>query len=187
MSYITTADDFTPDFLSSTRGSLISPNKILCMKKFFFASTQLPGKDILLVIVRVWFGIIMMMNGKYIFDVSNIPFFRNWFGNQLHFPAPILLYYLAKGSEFFCGAFLSIGLFTRVAASLMAFTMLVATFTANKGNIFEMDGTITFAFTCFSLWFLFYGPGKWSLDHLVFDGKSPGIERMADNKLKKIT
>jgi uncharacterized membrane protein YphA (DoxX/SURF4 family) len=137
------------------------------MNRLFYAPSQRPAKDLLLVIIRIWFGIIMMKNGKYIFDDSQISFFRNWFGNELHFPAPVLMYYLAKGSEFFGGAFLCLGLFTRIASSLTAFTMLVATFTANKGNMFVMDGTITFAFFCVSLWFLFYGPGKWSLDYLI--------------------
>jgi putative oxidoreductase len=145
-----------------------SPQKI-AMKKFFLASTQFPRRDWILAIVRIWFGINMMKNGKFIFDDSQLPFFRHWFGAELHFPAPILMYYLAKGSEFFGGAFLCVGLFSRVASSLIAFTMLVATFTANKGNMFEMDGTITFAFMSISLWFLFYGPGRWSLDYLLFD------------------
>jgi putative oxidoreductase len=139
------------------------------MNKLLLSSTQLKGKEIVLTITRIWFGIIMMRNGKFIFDSSNIPFFQNWFGNQLHFPAPILMFYLAKGSEFFGGAFLTAGLFSRFACFFVAFTMFVATVTANHANMFKMDGTITFAFMCFSLLFLFYGPGKFSMDYLLFD------------------
>ncbi len=113
----------------------------------------------------------MMLNGKFIFDSSNIPFFQNWFGHELHFPAPILMFYLAKGSEFFGGAFLAVGLFSRFAGFFVAFTMFIATVTANQANMFKMDGTITFALMCFSLLFLFYGPGRFSLDYLLFDRK----------------
>jgi putative oxidoreductase len=108
----------------------------------------------------------MVLNGKFLF--TEIDFFENWF-TKLHFPYPLLLACLAKGAEFFGGLCLILGFVTRVAGFLVAFTMFVATFTANKGNIFVMDGLITFAYMWFGLVFVFCGPGKWSLDYLLFD------------------
>jgi uncharacterized membrane protein YphA (DoxX/SURF4 family) len=116
----------------------------------------------------------MMQNGKFIFDDSNISFFSDWFGHDLHFPAPILMYYLAKGSEFFGGLFILLGLFTRVSSGFVAFTMLVATLTANRHHIYDGDGTITISFLLFAVFFIITGPGKWSLNHLFFKDKLKG-------------
>ena len=91
------------------------------------------------------------------------------------FPAPLLMYYLAKGSEFFGGLFLFIGIFTRVAGGLVAFTMLVATLTANLHSIYDGDGAITISFFLFALLFVFIGPGKWSIGYLLLKDKLKGL------------
>jgi hypothetical protein len=81
------------------------------MKKFLLTSTRLQGIDIILLAIRLWFGIIMIKNGKYIFEKNELPFFQNWFGNELHFPAPKLMFYLAKRSEFVGGGYLQLLVF----------------------------------------------------------------------------
>jgi len=117
-------------------------------------------------IFRLWFGYSMMENGKFIFESSQTGFFLQWFGTDLHFLHPLLMYYLAKGSEFFGGLLLFIGLFTRIAATFISFTMLVATLTANVHNIYNGDGAITLSFLLFAVLFILLGPGKWSLSYL---------------------
>jgi putative oxidoreductase len=117
-------------------------------------------------IFRLSFGYSMMENGKFIFDSNQTGFFLQWFGTDLHFPHPLLMYYLAKGSEFFGGLLLFIGLFTRIAAAFIAFTMLVATLTANVHHIYSGDGAITLSFLSFAVLFILLGPGKWSLSYL---------------------
>ena len=130
---------------------------------------------ILQIAFRLWFGYTMMDNGKFIFDDKNIDFFLNWFGHDLHFPAPLLMYYLAKGSEFFGGLFLFVGLFTRISGSLIAFTMLVATLTANRHHIYDGDGAITISFLLFAVFFILTGSGKLSLSNLLFKDKLNGV------------
>ena len=76
--------------------------------------------------------------------------------------------FLAKGAELGGGIFLLIGLFSRISASLIAFTMLVATISANLGKDFNIDGGFTISYFLFALIFLFWGGGKYSLDYLFF-------------------
>src|SRR5271163_169048 len=94
--------------------------------------------DIILLILRIWLGYQMMKNGKFFFQMLYSQEYRNffigWFGKTLHFPFPLLMAYLAKGAEFFGGLLVLLGLYTKVGASLIAFTMLVATLTANLGK-----------------------------------------------------
>jgi putative oxidoreductase len=130
---------------------------------------------VLQLLLRLWFGFTMMENGKFIFDSSQTGFFLDWFGKDLHFPQPLLMYYLAKGSEFFGGLFLFIGMFSRISGSLIAFTMLVATLTANIHQIYNGDGAITISFFLFAVFFIFLGPGKWSTGYLLFKDKMKGL------------
>jgi uncharacterized membrane protein YphA (DoxX/SURF4 family) len=133
------------------------------------------AKRILLLLLRLWFGFTMMENGKFIFDSSQTSFFLDWFGKDLNFPAPLLMYYLAKGSEFFGGLFLFAGVFTRIAGVLVAFTMLIATLTANIHQVYDGDGAITISFFLFAVSFIFSGPGKWSIGYLFFKDKMKGL------------
>lgn len=123
------------------------------------------------VLFRLWFGYTLMDNGRFIFDSSQTDFFLQWFGKELHFPAPLLMYYLAKGSEFFGGLLIFAGLFSRVAGCFVAFTMLVATLTANIHHIYNGDGAITISLLCFAFMFIVCGSGRLSLDYLIFRDK----------------
>src|SRR5262249_3662055 len=106
--------------------------------------------EVFLLVFRVWVGFTMINNGRFIFEKSEWPFFLNWFGNELHFPAPMIMFYLAKGSEFLGGLLICLGLLTRVAASFIAFTMLIATLTANRYQIYSGDGAITISYMLFA-------------------------------------
>jgi uncharacterized membrane protein YphA (DoxX/SURF4 family) len=139
------------------------------MNKFLMATPTLGHKNKILFIVRWWIGVMMVINGRYIFNPDGMVFFENLFRTSVPFPFPVFMAYLAKTIEFFGGILVCIGLFTRVASSLIGCTMLVATFTANKGALFEMYGALTFSLVCLSLWLLIFGPGRWSLDYYIFD------------------
>jgi putative oxidoreductase len=129
--------------------------------------------NILLLLVRIWLGY-RMITASYssvigiIFHPQERIFFEKWFGDELHFPMPLLMAFLAKGAELTGGIFLLMGLFTRTAASLIAFTMFVATVTANLGKDFVIDGGFTISYCLFALIFLLWGGGKYSLDHCFF-------------------
>ncbi|HLY68440.1 MAG TPA: DoxX family protein [Puia sp.] len=124
--------------------------------------------EVVFLLLRLWFGYTMMSNGTSIFDKSNEAFFLDWFGKQLHFPYPILMFYLAKGSEFFGGLLLFFGFATRIAGSFVAFTMIVATLTANRHHIYSGDGSITISFFLFAIIFIYMSAGKWSIDNRLF-------------------
>ncbi len=130
------------------------------------------------VLFRLWFGYTLMDNGRFIFDGSQTDFFLQWFGKDLHFPAPLLMYYLAKGSEFFGGLLIFAGLFSRVAGCFVAFTMLVATLTANIHHIYNGDGAITISLLCFAFMFIVCGSGRLSLDYLIFKDRY-GFEKLS--------
>jgi putative oxidoreductase len=128
--------------------------------------------DIILVILRIWFGYVMIKNGfvffKIISSASEQKVIEEWFGSQLHFPAPVFMACLAKGSEFFGGLFVALGLFTRVSALFVFITMLVATLVANTGIGWDVYGTITLSFALFALLFIYWGGGKFALDRFIF-------------------
>ena len=100
-------------------------------------------------------------------------FFQNWFGNELGLPAPLLMAFLAKGTEFFGGILVCIGLFTRISSSLIAIVMLVATLVANinyQGNegLIRQDGTVTISSFLFACLLVLKGAGRYSLDSFIF-------------------
>ena len=103
-----------------------------------------------------------------IFHPQERIFFEKWFGDELHFPQPLVMAFLAKGAELSGGVFLLFGLFTKPSASLIAFTMFVATITANLGKDFSIDGGFTISYFLFALIFVLGGGGKYSLDYLLF-------------------
>ncbi len=128
-------------------------------------------RDIVILITRIWLGYIMMKNGRFFFKLiyseENRAFFKEWFGKGLHFPFPLLMAYLAKGAEFFGGLLVLLGIFTRVGATLIAFTMFIATVTANMGKNWDVDGTITVSICMMALIIIYWGGGKYALDSVA--------------------
>jgi len=128
---------------------------------------------IVLLLVRVWLGYRMFTAGyssvvDIIFHPGERAFFEKWFGEELHFPMPLAMAFLAKGSEVAGGVFVFLGFFTKPAASLIAFTMSVATLTANLGENFNIDGGFTISYLLFAIILIVEGGGKYSLDYLLF-------------------
>jgi putative oxidoreductase len=114
-------------------------------------------------------GALIAYAGLSLFDNEMLKSDINYFSNDLQFPLPTLLVYIARSTEFFGGIMLAIGLLTRPISFLLSFTMFIATFTANKGNIFSEGGyQSTALFILFVLYF-FIGGGKYSLDYLIFN------------------
>jgi putative oxidoreductase len=97
--------------------------------------------------------------------VPNIDLFiRGAVEQKLGWPFPELLGYLAKGSEFFGGMLLVLGLLTRVAAFLIGATMAVAAFIIHGDAIIE-EGELALVYFVISLVIFIVGPGKYSIDH----------------------
>jgi putative oxidoreductase len=127
--------------------------------------------DVILLILRIWFGYVMIKNGAVFFHILSSAAERStiedWFGKQLHFPLPVFMACLAKGSEFFGGLFVLLGLFTRISALFVFITMLVATLVANTGIGWDVYGTITLSFCLYALLFIYWGGGKYALDNII--------------------
>ena len=130
------------------------------------------GWNIILLLVRVWLGY-RLAGASYssvvdiIFHPKERAFFETWFGEELHFPMPLAMAFLAKGAELLGGILVFMGLFTRLAAGLIAFTMMVATLTANLGENFIIDGGFTISYFLFALILIYDGGGKYSFDYLL--------------------
>jgi len=140
--------------------------------------------NILLLIIRIWLGYRMIAAGwssvvGILSSQEERNFFQKWFGTELHFPMPVLMAFLAKGSEVLGGSLVLIGLFTRPAAALIAFTMTIATLTANLGQDWVIDGGFTVSYTIFALVLLLHGSGKFSLDHLFFKRGTNSVQDLA--------
>lgn len=69
-------------------------------------------------------------------------------------------------AEFFCGVFILLGLFTRLACIPLIITMAVALFYAHKGDFFGKGETATLYLMGY-LALLFTGPGKISMDRFI--------------------
>lgn len=138
-------------------------------------------RHIYLLLARLWVGSSMIRGGQSIlrfFKSQELrDFFQDWFGNELGFPAPLLMAFLAKGTEFVGGIFICLGFLTRISAAFIAFVMLVATLVANldyssTGNLIRSDGIVTISNFLFACLLLLFGPGKFSVDAMFLKNRS---------------
>src|SRR6266496_1419079 len=157
------------------------------MKKIYNEKT---AWNILLLLIRIWLGY-RMFGASYssvidiIFHPKERPFFEKWFGEELHFPIPVVMAFLAKASELAGGLFVLFGLFTRAAAALIAFIMLVATLVANLGENFIVDGGFTISYVLFAGTLIIAGGGKYSLDYFLLKKASTALSTLSPKYLKK--
>ncbi|HTD93843.1 MAG TPA: DoxX family protein [Chitinophagaceae bacterium] len=125
----------------------------------------------LLLIIRIWLGYrLIAASYSSVIDIITSPkerqFFEKWFGEELHFPFPVVMAFLAKGVECLGGILILLGLFTRPAAVLVALTMMIATLTANLGENWVIDGGFTISYCLFALILVVHGSGRYGLDGL---------------------
>ena len=86
-------------------------------------------------------------------------------------PYPAFSVVLSVYTELVGGALLVLGLCTRLASIPLLINMLVALFTVNIRNVSGLDEFVeldTPLYALFFLWLLFTGPGRVSLDHLLW-------------------
>ncbi len=85
---------------------------------------------------------------------------------SMGFPMAIAFAWAAALSEFIGALFLASGLFTRIAASFIGFTMGVAAFIAHGADPFAKKEMALLYLTA-SVMFIFTGAGKYSLDSII--------------------
>ena len=120
-----------------------------------------------LAILRIITGMLMTYHGAEIFDRTKMLPYMEWDVIK-SLPAPETMLYVGKGVEFLTGLCFVFGLFTRVAAIIMAVDMLFICFKVGGGKFYYQDQH-PFLFAMIALVFFFTGPVKWSLDKRLFN------------------
>ena len=118
-------------------------------------------------LVRFVTGIFLIVHGTQAFAAEDMKGYAQWL-TDLHVPLPAQMAYIGKGTELLGGLCLALGLFTMVATVLLIITFCFVTFVMGHGKIFTEDQH-PFLFVLLSLIFFFIGPGRWSLDHRIFN------------------
>jgi putative oxidoreductase len=134
------------------------------MKKLFSTRVSENALAFALLVLRLGAGLLIMI--KYGFDkLTHFAHIAPRFADPFHIGSTTSLA-LVVFAEFFCAAFVILGLFTRLACIPLIIAMSVALFSANKGDFFgKGDAAGMFLIVFFVL--LFTGPGKVSLDRLI--------------------
>jgi len=121
------------------------------------------------VILRVIAGMTIFKYGLEIFSEDKMNGYISWL-TDLKFPFPETMPYMGKVCELTGGLLMALGLFTRLAAIPLIITMTVIGFIMGEPEFLAADGSILLMLIF--LHFLFTGPGKLSLDHLLFKAKN---------------
>ena len=140
------------------------------MRTLFF--TARPAWADGIAIIRICTGIMIIIFGKEILDDGIMNGYVQ-FLTEVQFPAPRFMAYLAKVTELAGGVLLILGLFTRLVTIPLMFTMAVIIWHMAEGDFF--NGGTASTFLLLFLLFLFTGPGRYSLDYVLFDRKDGSI------------
>ncbi|HTM93051.1 MAG TPA: DoxX family protein [Flavisolibacter sp.] len=134
------------------------------MKKLFSTRVSENALAFALLLLRVGVGSLMLV--QHGFDkLTHFAQKAPRFADPFHIGSTTSLS-LVIFAEFFCAAFVIIGLFTRLACIPLVIAMSVALFSAHKGDFFGR-GEAAGLFMIVFLALLFTGPGKISLDRLI--------------------
>ncbi|MCW3119516.1 MAG: DoxX family protein [Chitinophagaceae bacterium] len=142
------------------------------MIKHFFSPSPL-WQQSGLTLIRIIVGLFITYHGLEVFDRQKMVDYAKWL-TDLHFPSPVLMAYLGKGMEFVAGFLLLLGFLTRLAIIALIGTMLIITFGMGKGKIF-MEDQHPFLFVLLFLVIFFTGPGKFSLDYILFKKRTASV------------
>lgn len=134
------------------------------MKKLFSIRTSDSALSIAAFVLRVGAGTLMLVShglDKLMHFADKAGKFADPFGIGSTTSLSLTVF-----AEFFCAAFIILGLFTRLAAVPLVIAMSVALFYAHKGQFFGVGEKAAVYLVAF-LAILFIGPGKASLDRFI--------------------
>lgn len=121
------------------------------------------NKDVGILLLRLFAGVRLVYGViDNVLSWKHMLLFRD-FLQQFHFPAPLLSAIVSVYAQLLAGLMFAVGWKIRYAAILMIINFLVAIFMVHWGQTFEQM-TPALALLFISILFLFYGPGKYSLD-----------------------
>jgi len=133
------------------------------MRKLFSTKVSDNALSFALFLLRIAFGGLMLVNhgwGKLTNFSAMSGKFADPFGIGMTTSLALTVF-----AEFFCAAFIVLGLFTRLAAIPLVIAMAVAFFYAHKGN--HKEGEMALLYLTTFLAILIAGPGKASVDRLI--------------------
>ncbi len=133
----------------------------------FFSTTPFYRESIL-AILRITIGLLLIYHGYEVFDATTMKGYLEW--DDFKSPLGAFLVYAGKGAEFVAGVLLTLGFLTRLGALICIGTLAYITFFVGHGKFWYEDQH-PFMFVLFGVLFFFMGPGKWSLDGLLFPNK----------------
>ena len=133
------------------------------MRKIFSTRTSDSAFTFGTLLLRLGAGSLMIVHGldKLMHFGEKSGKFMNLFGMGTTTSLALTVF-----AEFFCAAFIILGLFTRLAAIPLIIAMSVALFFAHKGQFFGDGESAGLYLVCF-LAILILGPGKASLDRFI--------------------
>ncbi len=136
------------------------------MKKFILYGFSLNDKGLsaALLLLRAGISIMIMTHGWA--KIQSFEAFSQGFPDPIGLGSELSLI-LAIGAEFFAAIFVIAGLLTRLALIPMAFTMIIAAFVTHAADPFQVREMALLYLLVFVALFLL-GPGKYSLDNLLF-------------------
>jgi putative oxidoreductase len=123
-------------------------------------------------VARVTLGVLFMSTGWG--KVHSLAKVTAFFAD-LGIPAPGLNAHVVSFVELVGGALLLVGLASRLAAVPLMVSMLVAILTAQREQVHglpDLFGLVEWTYFALLLWVALAGPGKLSLDHLLFGPKA---------------
>jgi putative oxidoreductase len=134
------------------------------MKKLFSVRCSDNALSFATLILRIGAGTLMLVNhglDKLMHFAEKAPRFADPFNIGTTTSLSMVLF-----AEFFCAAFIILGLFTRLACIPLIIAMSVALFYAHNGDFFGKGELPALFLTCF-ITLLFTGPGKVSIDRFI--------------------
>jgi len=119
-------------------------------------------------VARVTLGVLFMSTGwGKVHSLAKVTAFFT----ELGIPAPAFQAHLVSFVELIGGGLLLVGLFSRLASVPLMVSMLVAILTAQREQVHglpDLFGLVEWTYFALLLWVLIAGPGRLSLDHLIF-------------------
>lgn len=126
-------------------------------------------------LARITLGVLFMSTGWG--KVHNLDKVTAFF-TELHIPAPAFQATFVSYVELIGGALVLIGLLTRLASIPLLVSMAVAILTAKKDELHglpDLFGFVEWTYLVLLAWLVLAGPGKISVDHLIFGRKTRAV------------
>lgn len=126
-------------------------------------------QDIGFLLLRFFTGLALCTVFEKLLPKSGIWGPQDWFIHDvadMGFPFPVFFAWIAVLSEFIGGILLMLGLYTRPAAIMNVMVTFTATFIYHDGDL-SGSGLFSFFFMIMCICIVLFGPGKFSMEHLL--------------------